>query len=70
MTGTKKQNRRVFASPQYQDFTIKDKNGTVGHLRIKPNAILWKGKHQQKFYQVTLDEFGKFAEEKGKQVTN
>jgi tripartite-type tricarboxylate transporter receptor subunit TctC len=68
MAEKKKRNRRVFAAPTSQDFTIRDDNGVVGHMRIKPNAVAWKSSGQQKFDQVSIEQLAKFAAEHGRKV--
>jgi|JI10StandDraft_1071094.scaffolds.fasta_scaffold1751893_2 hypothetical protein len=60
--------KKTFVAPLSQDFTIRDADGVVGHLRVKPNAIAWKPKSQQKFDQITLDQLADFAADKGKKV--
>jgi len=60
--------RKTFGAPLSQDFTIKDSSGVIGHLRVKPNAVAWKPKSQQKYDQITLDQLAKFAADEGKKV--
>ncbi len=67
---TKKQNRRRFNAPQSQDFTISDDVGVVGHLRVKPNGVAWKGKSQQKFDQITIEQLAEFAAKHGRKVNS
>ncbi len=53
---------RQFRTQESQDFKIEEAGGPlVGHVRIKPNAILWKEPNDQQYYKVTLDEFRQFA---------
>lgn len=62
-------NKKEFVAPQSQDFTILDQKATIGHLRVKPNAICWRAPNQQRYNQVSIDEFAKFAVENGKRVS-
>jgi hypothetical protein len=58
----------AFKLPESQDYTVIDANteATKGHIRIKPSGILWKGKSGQKWYRLSIEEFGKLAEKHGK----
>lgn len=67
MTEKKKRNRKQFVAPTSQDFKIRDDNGIVGHIRIKPSAIAWKPKGAQGFYQLSIDQFAEFAVANGKE---
>jgi hypothetical protein len=52
---------------KFEDFEIvDDDNRTVGHIRIKPSGVLWAPTEAKLWYGVTLDEFAKYMEEKGK----
>lgn len=66
MKVTRQKNNKEFAAPLSQDFTIKDSTGVIGHLRVKPSGIAWKGKGQQTYYNVTIDAFSEFATKYGK----
>lgn len=71
MTKKKKRNRWEFVAPKFQDFTIRDEDGIVGHIRIKPNAIAWKPKGQHKtFNQISIEQFADYAFDEGKEVKN
>lgn len=59
---------KSFAAPTSQDFTITDDDGVIGHIRVKPNAVAWKSKSQQKWDQVSIDQLAEFAAKKGKKV--
>lgn len=59
---------KTFVAPKSQDFTIRDDDGVIGHIRVKPNAVAWKSKSQQTWDQVSIDQLAKFAAEKGKKV--
>ena len=53
---------------KFYDHDIVDQdNLVVGHLRVKPSRILWAPKNSKIWYGVTLVEFARFAEEKGKE---
>ena len=54
--------KRFYEQASY-DFTIMDGNETVGHLRVKPNAILWKPRYHQRFYRVLIEELDAHARE-------
>lgn len=70
MTISKSQNRRRFEAPQSQDFTVRDDNGIVGHLRVKPNGVAWKPKSQQKFDQLSIDQLAELAAKYGRKVSS
>jgi hypothetical protein len=53
--------------PVSTDFEIVEDNKSIGWIRVKPNAILWsKGTHS--WHSVTVEQFAKFAKNKGKKV--
>lgn len=58
--------RKSFSAPVSADYTIvegdKAKPQTVGRLRIKPNAILWKPKGTRGgFYKVSIEKFNSWV---------
>ncbi|MCY3878476.1 MAG: hypothetical protein OXF74_04760 [Rhodobacteraceae bacterium] len=53
---------KKFRAQKSVDFTIEENGGVFGHLRIRPNAILWKPKNGQRYYSVKSEEFAKLAE--------
>ena len=55
---------KYFAGPTSYDFTIVDDDdgGVVGHLRVRPNAVLWKPRNHRRYYRVTIEELAEFAE--------
>jgi hypothetical protein len=57
---------REFRAPESQDFKIVENGKVVGTVRIKPSAIMWKGKGAQSWRGATPEEFGEFAQENGK----
>lgn len=58
-----------FRAATSQDFTIVDPdNRVVGHLRVKPNGVLWRPRDRQRWHRVTLDQFANFAIENGNLV--
>ena len=55
--------------PESQDYTIvapNDDDKIVGKIRIKPSGVLWSSKGGHKYYKISLADFAKFAEAKGK----
>jgi hypothetical protein len=56
---------REFRQSESQDFTIVDDGIVVGHIRIKPNRILWAGSNKKKWTGVSLDQFAEFAAKNG-----
>lgn len=60
--------KKYFEAKQSQDFEIKDDDGVVGRLRVKPNALAWKPKQAHMFHQVSIEKFAEFAVETGKEV--
>jgi|GEM_PF-4317426 uncharacterized protein YdeI (BOF family) len=59
---------KTFDAPKFQEFTIRDNAGVVGHVRLKPNAVAWKPKSAKAYQQVSIDQLAAFAAEKGRQV--
>lgn len=56
-----------FATTKFEDHTIVDAdNKVVGHVRVKPNNILWSPKNGKDWYGVPLSEFSAFLEKNGK----
>ncbi len=60
--------RRYFDTQKSQDFTIKEGNAIVYHLRVKPAAISIKEKRAQTGYQVSLEQLLEFAKNNGREV--
>lgn len=61
--------RRVnsFAPKKYEEHTLVDADSkVVGHVRVKPNNILWSPKNGKDWYGVSLSDFAVFLETKGK----
>ena len=54
-----------FYPEKYYDYRIKDQEGVVGHIRVKPSGILWAPKGAKKWYGVRLNKFAAFMEENG-----
>jgi hypothetical protein len=50
---------KKFLAPKSYDYEIGDAKteAKFGELRIKPSSILWKGKSEQKYHSVSLDDF-------------
>ncbi|HSV35534.1 MAG TPA: hypothetical protein VLI46_08250 [Ramlibacter sp.] len=56
-----------FAPKKFEEHTLVDsENKVVGHVRVKPNGILWSPKNGKDWYGVTLADFATFLESKGK----
>jgi hypothetical protein len=56
-----------FAPKKYEEHTLVDAdNKVVGHVRVKPNNILWSPKNGKDWYGVSLSDFASFLESKGK----
>ena len=65
--------RKSIRRAESEDFDIMEPDDTgkhrvVGTVRIKPSGILWRPKNKQSFFAVTIEDFGEFAEAKGKKV--
>ncbi len=59
--------KNEFRPRKYEDFVIQDENSqVVGHIRVKPNGVLWCPKGEHNWYGLTLNQFSKFATESGK----
>lgn len=56
-----------FKEPNHYDHTVVDDDGlVVGHIRIKPNRILWKPRGSRSgWYGVSLADFGDRMVKKG-----
>jgi len=59
---------KTFAAPKFQEFTIRDNAGVVGHVRVKPNAVAWKAKSSKAYQQISIDQLAAYAAEHGRQV--
>lgn len=58
----------AFRARKSEDFTILNGEGkVVGHLRVKPNAILWKSAGARKYRFVTLDQFTEYMNKNGEE---
>ncbi len=56
-----------FRLGKFADFEIVDaQEEVVGHVRVKPNGILWAAKGSRVWHGLTLDKFGELAEQHGK----
>ena len=60
-----------FKEPGHYEYEIANNSNKtkIGTIRIKPNAILWKGANQQVFLKVSLEDFIEFMDTTGKQIT-
>ena len=59
---------KTFDAPKFQEFTIRDNSGVVGHVRLKPNAVAWKAKSSKAYQQISIDQLAAFAAEHGRAV--
>lgn len=59
---------KSFDAPKFQEFTIRDNAGVVGHVRLKPNAVAWKAKSSKAYQQISIDQLAAFAAEHGRAV--
>jgi len=52
--------------PHHLEGTILEKatGKTIGTIRVKPSRILWKPKGQTKYYNVSLDKFVDWIQDK------
>ena len=57
-----------FAPQKFEDFTIVTGRGhrVVGHIRVKPNGVLWAPKNAKVWYGVPLAKLSKVMEQNGK----
>ncbi len=56
-----------FSPRKYEDHGIVDgDNKVVGHIRVKPSGVLWSPKNGKDWFGVSLADFAKFMEAKGK----
>ena len=56
-----------FAPKKYEEHTLVDADGKiVGHVRVKPNSILWSPKNGKDWFGVSLSDFASFVESNGK----
>jgi hypothetical protein len=56
-----------FAPKKFEQHTLVDSDGkVVGHVRVKPNGILWSPKGGKDWYGVPLTEFANFLQKAGK----
>jgi hypothetical protein len=59
-----------FKPRKFVDHTVVDHDGlTVGHIRVKPNNILWKDANGKLWYGITLEEFAGFCKSKRRRQT-
>lgn len=61
--------KKKFRAQTSQDFTIIDDDGIVCRLRVKAAGIAVKGRNEQKYHQVYIEDFMEFAKENGFEVT-
>ena len=54
--------------PKSQEFRVRNKDGIVGHVRLKPNAVAWKAPRAKAYKQITMAQLAALAEEHGRQV--
>lgn len=60
-------NKNQFATPNCVDHAILDGQGNLlGHVRIKPNAVLWRRRSARKWRGLTLEQLSRLAEEHGR----
>ncbi len=59
---------KTFDAPKFQEFTIRDNAGVVGHVRLKPNAVAWKSKSAKAYSQISIDQLAALTAEHGRQV--
>jgi hypothetical protein len=51
-----------FRKPEHVEHTIVDANNkVVGHIRLKPNKVLWSPAGTQGWYGVSLKDFAAFV---------
>jgi hypothetical protein len=56
-----------FAPKKYEEHTLVDSDKKIiGHIRVKPNSILWSPKNGKDWYGISLAEFADFLEKNGK----
>ena len=53
---------KYFDGSVTQYYKIKDEDGVVGELGVRPNAVLWRPRNKQRFYRVTIEELEAEAE--------
>lgn len=59
-----------FVTKKFEDHTIIGPDGkVVGHIRVKPNSILWSPKNGHDWYGVPLSQFADFLQQNGKKQT-
>jgi hypothetical protein len=60
--------KNSFDEPKFYEHVIKNDEGKIGTLRVKPSTVLWKPKGGQAFYSVSIDQFERFIVESGRRV--
>ena len=56
-----------FSPEKYFDRKIVNETGEViGHVRLKPNSVLWAPKNAKEWYGIELDDFARFMEREGR----
>jgi hypothetical protein len=61
----------AFAALKSQDFGIVDSEGIlVGHLRIKPSFVSWRGAGETKWRRLRLERFIELAADEGEEADN
>ncbi len=59
---------REFSRKESHDFTIQEDGRVVGHIRLKPNAVLWKQRDRGHWHRVRLDDFAAWIIQNGTEV--
>lgn len=49
--------KKMFQEQTKYEHIVKDDDGRLGTIIVKPSGVGWKPKNGRKFYQVTLDQF-------------
>jgi hypothetical protein len=58
--------RNNFRPRKFEDFEIVNEDElVVGHVRVKPNKLLWSPPDSKVWYGVPLNEFARYAKRKG-----
>lgn len=61
MSAPKTKKVNSFAPKKFEDHTIVDSDTkVVGHIRIKPNTILWSPRSGKDWYGISLSSFAAF----------
>ena len=55
-----------FRGSKSQDFTIIDSDDLiVGHIRVKPSSVLWRGRNKHRWHRLLFNDFAAYAENNG-----